>query len=83
LYGSGGEPISLGVDVDIVVRGWGTAGYEGRGVAKGSGARDKDWAGVEGQDGTIEIGCFPLGKVAAKIRSGFRDSGSSPGKDEI
>jgi hypothetical protein len=38
--------MSLGIEVDMVVRGWGTA-MEDREVAKGGGARDEDWAGVE------------------------------------
>ena len=74
--------MSLDVGVDIVVRGRGTA-VDDREVAKGGGARDEDWAGVEERDGTVEMGCFPLCKVAADMRSGFRDSGSSPGRDWI
>jgi hypothetical protein len=74
--------MSLGVEVDIIVRGRGTA-TEDREVAKGGRTRDKDWAGVEECDGTVEIGCFPLYKVAANMGSGFRDSESSPGRDWV
>jgi hypothetical protein len=70
------------VEVDIVVRGRGTA-VEDQEMAKGGGTRDKDWAGVEEWDGTVEMGCFPLYKVAADMGSGFRDSGSSPGRDWV
>ena len=72
--------MSLGVEVDIVVRG---TAVENREVAKGGGARDEDWAGVEVRDGTVEMGCFPLYEVAADIGSGFGDSGSSPGRDWV
>src|SRR5882762_1591497 len=74
--------MSLGVEVDIVVRGQGTA-VEDREVAKGSRTRDEDWAGVEEHDGTVEMGCFPLYEVAADMGSGFGDSGSSPGRDWV
>ena len=73
--------MSFGMEVDIVVRGRGTA--VGREVAKGGGTRDEDGAGVEEQDGTVEIGCFPLNEVAADMGSGLGDSGSSPGMDWI
>src|ERR1700675_2528299 len=72
--------MSLGVEVDIVVRGRGTAVAD-REVAKGGGARDEDWAGVEERDGTVEMGCFPLYEVAADTGIGFGDSGSTPGRD--
>jgi hypothetical protein len=74
--------MSLGVGVDIVVRGRGTA-VDDREVAKGGGTRDEDWAGVEERDGTVEMGCFPLDEVAADIGSGFGDLGSSPGRDGV
>src|SRR5712671_7627689 len=74
--------MSLGMGVDIIVRGWGTA-VEDREVAKGGGARDEDWAGVEERDGTVKMGCFPLDEVAADMGSGFGDSGSPPGRDGV
>src|SRR5712672_2177719 len=73
--------MSFGVEVDIVVRGRGTA--VGREVAKGGRTRDEDGAGVEERDGTVEIGCFPLNEVAADMGSGLGDSGSSPGTDWV
>src|SRR5712671_4741890 len=73
--------MSFGVEVDIVVRGRGTA--VGREVAKGGGARDEDGAGVEERDGTVKIGCFPLNEVAADTGSGLGDLGSSPGTDWV
>src|SRR5882762_28345 len=74
--------MSLGVGVNIVVRGQGTA-VDDREVAKGSGTRDEDWAGVEECNGTVEMGCFPLCEVAANMGSGFGDSGSPPGRDGV
>src|SRR5712672_3241236 len=73
--------MSFGVEVDIVVRGRGTA--VGQEVAKGGGTRDEDRAGVKEWDGTVEIGCFPLNEVAANMGSGLGDSGSSPGTDWV
>jgi len=74
--------MSLGMEVDIIVRGWGTA-VEDQEVAKGGGTRDEGWAGVEERDGTVEMGCFPLYEVAADMGSGFGDSGSPPGRDGV
>ena len=69
----------LGMDVDIVCQRMGHC-HGSRG-AKGGGTMDEDWAGVEEQDGTDKIGCFPLYKVAADTGRGFENSGSSPGRD--
>src|SRR5712672_959720 len=73
--------MSFGAEVDIAVRGRGTA--VGREVAKGGGTRNKDGTGVKVQDGTVEIGCFPLNEVAADMGSGLGDLGSSPGTDWV
>jgi hypothetical protein len=80
LKASGGEPTSLVLEVDMVARGREVIGCEDR-EAKGAGARNEDWAGVEVREGTWEAGSLPLDEVGMGAIIGFGDSWNSPGRD--